>query len=239
MHNNEIENGSGSGKVLFELFEKSNEQINLMPDQASDYLFILWNKGGVTTIEIDQSRFELNCNCMLFISEFHMEIQANFERVRIIRFSKAFLGIDTTLNQAGDYLLVFYGYHFLSGVPKIQLDSKQSLQFDQIWNDINAEYPNITHPVSAQLIRNSFQRMMLLAQKSHAIAEFDLPIDFMHLRTIREFQYLVETHFKELTKVSDYAQILMIPAKQIAELFRKHYKRKPTDLISHRRNLYA
>ena len=126
---------------------------------------------------------------MLFISEFHMEIKAKFENVRLIQFSKVFLGIDTSLNQAGDYLLVFYGYHFLNAIPKIQMNTAQSLEFDQIWKDIKKEYPNISQPISSQLIRNSFQRMMLLAQKTHAITEFYLEIDFMELRTIREFQY--------------------------------------------------
>lgn len=226
-------------EASFELFEKSMEQVELMPDQTFDKLFILWNKGGTTKVDIDQVSFELNCDCMLFISEFHMEIKAQFEQVRIIQFSKNFIGIDTSLNQAGDYLLVFYGYHFLDAIPKIQLNSEQSIEFDRIWEDLVTEYHNITQPISSQLIRNSFQRMMLLAQKTHAITEFDLPIDFMHLRIIREFQYLVETNFKELIKVSDYAQILKLPPKRIAELFNKYYHRKPSDLIAHRRNLHA
>lgn len=231
---NEIKQGE-----LFDLKEHEKIQINLMPDQTLDKLFIIWNKGNLTRITIDGVDFELNKNCIVFVSEFHMEILAQFAKVRVIEFHKVFLGIDTSLNQAGDYLLVFYGYHFLRGVPKIELDEGEAFEFDRIWDSMVVEFPTISQPISSQLIRNSFQRMMLLAQKSHAKKEFDLPIDFMQLKTIREFQYLVEIHFKKLTNVSDYAQILKVPAKKIAELFRKHYHRKPTELIAHRRNLYA
>lgn len=226
-------------EILFDLKENESFQINLMPDQTLDKLFIIWNKGSLSSVTIDGIDFHLNKNCIVFVSEFHMEILAQFEKVRVIEFHKAFLGIDTSLNQAGDYLLVFYGYHFLKGVPKIELDDVEALEFDRIWDSMVVEFPTIDQPISSQLIRNSFQRMMLLAQKSHAKKEFDLPVDFMQLKVIREFQYLVEMHFKELTNVSDYAQILKVPAKKIAELFRKHYHRKPTELIAHRRNLYA
>ena len=210
-----------------------------MPDEMVDSLCILWNKGKAIEVCIDENAFQLGTDCIIFISEFHMEVRADFEKVRMIHFDKAFLGIDRSLNQAGDYLLVFYGYHFLDHVPKISLSRTQVVAFDQIWDQMIAEMPGLSDPLAEQLIRNSFQRLMLLSQKVHNETEFDLPIDYMNLRVIREFQYLVETHFMEITRVSDYADILKVSPKKIAELFNKYYNRKPSELIAHRRNLEA
>ncbi|MFT5821117.1 MAG: AraC family transcriptional activator of pobA [Crocinitomix sp.] len=224
---------------MFLAKEIKSEFIKLMPDQQEDYLYIIWNKDSLVEINVDGNIFTVKKNCIIFISEFHMEVSADFKKARIIQFDKSFLGIDNSLNQAGDYLLVFYGYHFLDNVPKIELTEKEGHEFDQIWENILLELPQIEDSVSQRLIRNSFQRLMLLSQRFHAVTEFDLPIDYMNLRLIREFQYLVETNFKSLTKVSDYAQILKVPAKKISELFNLHYRKKPSDLIAHRRNLFA
>jgi len=224
---------------MFELKEITNDKICLRPDANIDDLYILWNKGTTQSITIDHSTFEITKNCILFLSEFHMSVEGEFENMRVIRFDKSFLGLDNSLNQAGDYLLIFYGYHFLDHVPKITLLDSECDAFEQIWDNLLEDFQTMNEPLSAQLVRNSFQRLMLQSQKIHTQTEFDLPIDFMELRIIREFQYLVETNFKQLHHVSDYSDILKISAKKISTLFHKYYNRKPSELIAHRRNLEA
>ena len=175
---------------------------------------------------------------MIFISEFHMSIKGTFAKVKVIEFEKSFLGVDNSMNQAGDYLLIFYGYHFLDAIPKIQLSQNMTTEFNRVWLNIE-EGCNKKTSLAKKLIQNSFQRLMLLAQKTHEKTEFDLPLDSDQLRTIRAFQYLVETNFRTLHKVVDYAQIIKVPAKKLTELFKKHYNSSPSELIAHRRNLFA
>ncbi len=229
-------NSSNSHFIAEDLKDQS---IHLMPDSKIDCLYVIWNKHAQAEIEIDGKIYPLEENCILFISEFHMEVKAHFHHARVIHFDKTFLGIDTSLNQAGDYLLVFYGYHFLNSVPKIKLSKDQTTEFEQLWALIVKELPLGSNSFSKPLVQNSFQRLMLLSQKIHVSSEFDLHVDYMDLRVIREFQYLVETNFKQLTKVSEYAQVMRVAPKRISELFSKHYHRKPSDLITHRRNVYA
>ena len=228
-----------SGKLHFQISEEENSTICIMPDQHPDQLFIVWNMGEQMMVEIDQAPYCLEQNCIIFISEFHMSVKGNFKQVRLIQFDKAFLGLDQSMNQIGDYLLVFYGYHYLDSVPKIQLNPQEVEPFHAVWENIKSELKHTANTISTRLIQNAFQRLLLLAQKTHAKTEFDLPIDAAHLRIIREFQYLVETHFKQFTKVANYAEILKISAKKLAETFHKYYHRTPSELIAHRRNLYA
>ncbi len=218
---------------------KRDLKLSLMPNEMPENLFILWNIGSSTVISIDGHSFEINKYCMVFLSELHLSVSANFEEVRVIEFSKAFLGIDSSLNQVGDFLQVFYGYHFLDKISKIELRNDQVVEFEQLWQTMKEESERNDDLISKALLRNSFQRLMLLSQKAHMRTEFDLPIDYMNLRVIREFQYLVEMKFMQLTQVSDYADILKVPAKRLSELFKKYYNRRPLDLINHRRNLHA
>ena len=223
----------------FRMEEISGMTLELMPNEMPENLFILWNVGGPTDIKIDGIPFQIEQYCMIFLSELHLSVSACFEKVRTIEFSKFFLGLDSSQNQVGDFLQVFYGYHFLDNISKIKLDQSQFKEFDALWKIMFQEAMEAENLLSKALLRNSFQRLMLLSQKVHMETEFDLPIDFMNLRTIREFQYLVETNFMELTKVSEYANILKVTPKKLSALFKKYYKRRPIDLISHRRNLFA
>lgn len=231
-----------SANCQMEPFFKTSEQLNfhleLSPKISSDQLYIVWNTGEPATIIVDDKKYVLENNCMLFISEFHMKLSGTFAKVKLIEFEKAFLGLDNSMNQAGDYLLLFYGYHFLDAIPKINLSAKQAAEFSRVWDNIEDECKQET-PLAKKPIQNSFQRLMLLAQKVHAKTEFDLPLEGEHLRTVRAFQYLVETNFQNLNKVSDYAQIIKVPAKKLTELFKKHYHSSPSELIAHRRNLFA
>ncbi len=219
--------------------ELSGMTLELMPNEMPENLFILWNIGSPADIKIDGTEFHIEQYCMIFLSELHLSLSACFEKVRTIEFSKSFLGPDSSQNQVGDFLQVFYGYHFLDNISKIKLDKNQFKEFDKLWKTMFHEAIATEDLLSKALLRNSFQRLMLLSQNVHMKTEFDLPIDFMNLRTIREFQYLVETNFMELTQVSEYANILKVTPKRLSELFKKYYHRRPIDLISYRRNLYA
>ena len=112
-------------------------------------------------------------------------------------------------------------------------------EIQEIWSKLQQEYTNINNPVYEALLRNSFIRILLIIQKVHMETEFDIPLDFKDLKRIREFQYLVNQNFKELTKVSDYAKIMDISSKKISEIFGCCYDKKASELISDRRNLYA
>lgn len=225
--------------IDFIMEEKQEMELSLMPNEMPENLFILWNIGAPTKITIDGNEFDINKYCMIFLSDLHISVTAFFKKVRTIEFSKEFLGLDSSLNQVGDFLQIFYGYHFVDKVSKIELREDQVGEFEVLWENMQNESSGKDELVSEALLRNSFQRLMLLSQQVHLNTEFDLPIDYMNLRVIREFQYLVETNFMKITQVSDYANILKVPAKKITELFKKYYGRRPLDLINSRRNLYA
>jgi AraC-like DNA-binding protein len=210
----------------------------LMPWQSSEELSILWNIGPPATFRIDELEISLNANCIVFISEFFTRIEIP-QYFRLIQFQKTFLGPVNSVMNSGEHLLIFYGIHAVNHVPKITLREEEVPLFERIWNELQSEAATISNPVSEALVRNSFQRFLLLSQKIHMESGLDIPVDFKDLKIIREFQYLVNMHFMELTKVADYAKLLNISPKKIAQLFASCYSKKASELIAGRRNLYA
>ena len=210
-----------------------------MPGDSDEELTIMWNIGKSTNIKLDGQEIAIGKNCILFISEFYMKLEANLGTFRIIKFNKTFINPIDSLTNTGEYLMIFYGLHSVNNLPKITLNPKEAILFEHTWVDIISEAENINSPISEALVRNSFQRFLLISQKKHAERAFNIAIDFKDLRLIREFQYLVNTHFKDFTKVSDYADLLKVSPKKIAQVFGCCYSKKASELIANRRNLFA
>lgn len=223
--------------ILLKEFKK--ETLLIFPDKQDDVLNVLWNTGAECELTIDNDGIVIHKNCVLFIPEFYMRIEGNFESARLFRFHKTFLNPVNTLNNVGDFLMLFYGLQPLSHIRKISLRDDEFETFDAIWKDMRGEYFNIKNPISQALVRNQLQRLLLLGQKIHMQSNVDIPIDFKDLKIIREFQYLVNHHFKEFARVADYANLLKISPKKIAELFGCCFKKKASELISGRRNVFA
>jgi len=59
------------------------------------------------------------------------------------------------------------------------------------------------------------------------------------LDLIREYNYLVEKHFKEKHNVAEYAELLHRSPKTLSNHFRKFAKKSPLDYIKSRRMLEA
>ncbi|QDH78562.1 helix-turn-helix domain-containing protein [Echinicola soli] len=219
--------------------DKLMAPFSFMPNNLDEELSILWNVGEITNVKLDGYDIEIGTNCILFVSEFYMNLQATTGTFRFIKFNKTFINPVETMANTGEYLMIFYGLHALNHLPKILIREEELPMFEQIWQNFLAEAKNINNPISEALLRNSFQRFLLISQKKHAETELDIPIDFKDLKLIREFQYLVNANFKELKKVSDYASILKVSPKKISEIFGCCYSKKASELIASRRNLFA
>jgi len=209
------------------------------PDDSNDELVILWNIGELTHVKLDGNEIELERNCVLFVSEFYMNLQVQYGLFRAIIFNKTFLSpVDNGVNACA-YLMIFYGLHAINHLPKVIINKNDLNSFEIIWKDILSEINILNNPFSIALLRNSLERFLLLFERNHEQSAYDIPINLKDLRLIKEFQYLVNTNFKELTKVSDYANILEISPKKISEIFGFYYSKKASELIADRRNLYA
>lgn len=221
------------------IMDKLQAPFSFTPDETHEELGILWNVGELTTVRLDGVDIEIGTNCILFISEFYMKVEAQSGVFRMIRFNKTFINPINSMVNVGEYLMIFYGMPAVNHLPQMMLKEEEADVFENIWQDLLSEVSNINNSISEALVRNSFQRFLLIRQKKHAATEFDIPIDFKDMRLIRAFQYLVNTHFKELTKVADYAGILKVSPKKISEVFGGCYSKKVSELIASRRNLYA
>ena len=65
------------------------------------------------------------------------------------------------------------------------------------------------------------------------------PIENRDFDIVREFNFLVETHFKSIHSVTQYAELLHKSPKTISNLFRKFNSKSPLQFIQERKMLEA
>jgi AraC-like DNA-binding protein len=91
--------------------------------------------------------------------------------------------------------------------------------------------------LQSEMLQIMLKRFLILSLRLLREQDFSLPTDDEHLLLVREFNYLVEKHYKTHTQVSDYAKMMNKSPKTLANTFKKHISESPLQIISQRRLL--
>jgi len=90
-----------------------------------------------------------------------------------------------------------------------------------------------------EMLQIMLKRFLITCVRIYKEDHLNIPSDYGGVAIIREFNYLVEKHFKTYTKVADYAKLLHKSPKTLANLFNKYIDKTPIKIINERRLLEA
>ncbi|WP_051568417.1 helix-turn-helix domain-containing protein [Crocinitomix catalasitica] len=220
---------------IFTLTEFCNTNFNVNIFNTQDRLSIIWNTGDNTLITIDSIPYKLEKNCCLFLTEFHIIDDYNFDTLKIIQFNRLFYCINDNDSEVGCKGLLFYNG---TNIPKIQIPKENAKQFNLIWELLQIEIQENDN-LQVEMLQTLLKRFLILSLRILKTQEFNLESNKDNLNLIRTFNYLVEKHFKEYSKVSDYAKLLNKSPKTLSNTFKKNVGSSPLQIISNRRLLEA
>lgn len=227
-------------------FESSlNETIFISPITPEEsYMFrndlksglsIIWNRGEKASLMIDKQNIELNRDCIIFLTEFHKIDRFQFEKMNIIQFNRPFYCIENDDSEVGCRGLLFFG---ASDIPKIILQEGNRKPFLLLWEIMEMEMEE-SDPLKLEMLRVLLKRFLILCLRIYKENHYSLNEDNPGINLIREFNYLVEHHYKTLTTVAQYADLLNKSPKTLANIFRKYIRKTPLRIIQERRLLEA
>ena len=90
-----------------------------------------------------------------------------------------------------------------------------------------------------EMLQMMVKRILILCTRIYMLQSNYFQKEESNIDIIREYNYLVETHFKKNHSVSDYADMLNKSPKTLANLFKKAGNRTPLYYIKHRIMLEA
>ncbi len=199
-------------------------------------LSIIWNVGLPARVEVDGQKIKIDNNCVIFLTEYHRLEDLQFDRLNVIQFNKPFYCVEKHDSEVGCRGVLFFG---ASEVPKIKIEAERLKQLQLIWEVFMMEMEDESDNLKQEMLQIMLKRFLITCVRIYKQDSLNLPSEANNIGIIREFNYLVEKHFRTLTKVGDYAKLLHKSPKTLANTFNKFIDKTPIKIINERRLLEA
>ncbi len=196
-----------------------------------DLYKILWSRKATKAITIDDYRLDLKENEVIFCTPLNvMEIPIDSEDLLAFVFNKEFFCIQTNDDQVSCNGFLFFG----SSQPQsIELNDRELSHFSDLMHLFKEDLLIKDH-LQGEMLRSLLKRLLILSTR---MARNGLPqpeVSNAQMNTIREYNLLVEKHFREFHHVKDYAKLLFKSPKTLSNLFPKYGERSPIMVINDR-----
>ena len=226
---------TGKSNEFIQLTKLTSQNCHLLKNPIESSLTILWNMEGKTSLTIDNIEFDLEPHCMVFLTEFHRVVVNKIGLARLIRFNRPFYCISTHDNEVGCKGILFFG---ASQIPKIKITASEQEKMEILWKMFSIEMQSKDR-LQYEMLQMMLKRLIILCTRIYKEQQSIRLPEKGGLDIVREFNYLVETHFKTHHKVADYAAMLNKSPKTLSNLFAEYNHKTPLQIIQERRILEA
>lgn len=200
-------------------------------DKRDGLYKIIWAMDDDLNLGLDGYRVFLQKNQMLFVTPLNeLDLDIENKDVVVYTFNREFYCI-----RDHDAEVSCNGFLFLgSSTPiVVALSEKEQRSFRLLYEFFVEEFETVDH-IQGEMLLVLLKRLLI---KSVRIARKTLPVEDMpqtKLDTIRKFNLLVEMHFREKHKVSEYADLLHMTPKSMSNLFSRYFNKSPLKVITER-----
>lgn len=220
--------GNAHEYLLLETITKANA--HLIKEVIPDGLTILWNTKGSTRLLVDDVACSVQENQMLFLTEFHKVEVQEIGEVRLVRFNRAFYCILDHDSEVSCKGILFFG---AAGVPVVDIPAQELEKFDVLWKMFSIEMTSRDH-LQIEMLQMMLKRLLILSTRIYREEQHVDSMKTNQLDIVREFNFLVEKHFKTRHNVADYAAMLHKSPKTLANYFARYNQKTPLQIIQDR-----
>lgn len=220
--------GNTNENLFLSDVDKSNT--NILKEKKENDLTLIWFTNPGNTMLIDGIKYSFSENQILCITEFHKIEVIEVSQFKMVRFNKPFYCILDHDSKVGCKGVLFFG---AANLPIINLPEKEVEKFKLLWQMFTLEFQS-KDELQLEMLQMMLKRLLILSTRlfnEQSIKEVETPVKS---ELIREFNYLVESHFKSKHSVSEYAELLFKSPKTLANYFSKHYDKSPIQIIQGR-----
>lgn len=208
------------------------------PDFTNDFsiahrstLTIVWNRGQRQKLSADTDSISLgNSEIVVFTANQTFNLQRP-EDVVIWQFNRDFYCIidhDHEVSCAG---LLFYGK---KGIPLIKLSADGQRKLDLLFNVFLDEFGEEDDNLKTEMLRLLLKRLIVKLTRWYKEQYALIQLDEQSMDVVRQFNLLVEDHFRKYHQVQDYADLIHKSSKTISNLFSKYSEKSPLQIIHER-----
>ena len=207
---------------------------HILKEKIESSLSVLWFQSDGNELIIDGKEYRFLKNQIIFLTEFHQVDIKHIDTIRFLRFNRSFYCILDHDEEVGCKGALFFG---ASQLPVIQIPKASLEQFQTLWNMFDIEMNSNDH-LQIDMLQMMLKRYLILCTRLFKEQE-DYPEANKEANIIREFNFLVEQHFKTKHTVAEYAELLYKSPKTLSNIFLKMGSKTPLQYIQERKLLEA
>ena len=224
----------GHTEEYLELETLDQNSCGILKEKVESSLSVLWFQSDGTELIIDGKAHAFLKNQIIFLTEFHQVEIKKMDSIRFLRFNRSFYCILDHDEEVGCKGALFFG---ASQLPVIQIPKASLEQFQTLWNMFDIEMNSDDH-LQIDMLQMMLKRYLILCARLFKEQEH-YPDVHQESNIIREFNFLVEKHFKTKHTVAEYADLLYKSPKTLSNIFSKMGTKTPLQFIQERKLLEA
>tara|TARA_Y100001972_G_C7658575_1_gene331881 strand:+ start:402 stop:1310 length:909 start_codon:yes stop_codon:yes gene_type:complete len=202
--------------------------INKLPGLMS----ILWNQSqGMIDISLDDIRISLQPNQVITATHLqNLEILTKDQPLTSFTFNREFYCVVDHDNEVSCNGILFYGYH---EIPLVNIPIMEDPKFKALFQVFDDEFQN-RDDIQGEMLQILLKRLIIKITRLAKKQLFGAKSNDSEIELIRQFNILVDKHFKTHKKVSDYADMLFKSPKTLANTFSRLHDATPLQIIHDR-----
>jgi AraC-like DNA-binding protein len=220
---------------------KLNGFFRLTDDFASIYglselspnlIHIIWNRNQKpVALELDGLNIELKPQQLTTITNLQRVDFSNSQLpITAYSFNREFYCIQTNDSEVSCNGIIFFGTQDL---PIITLDDYETEMFELLYRIFIEEFGNKDN-VQDEMLRMLLKRLIIKTTRLAKVQHITRELGNTQLDIVRKYNVLVDTNFKKLKHVADYARLLNKSPKTLSNLFGTYNQKSPLRIIHER-----
>ncbi len=206
-----------------------------LKERLESGLTLVWFLDNNSTLVIDQKDHHFRQNQVISLTEFHsLEIEKIGE-VKMLRFNRQFFCILDHDSEVSCKGLLFFG---ASNLPVIHLNDEETNKIKLLWQVFESEMES-SDELQLEMLQMLLKRLLILLTRIYKSQGDYNKADTEQMEVIREFNFLVEQHFRTEHSVARYAELMFKSPKTLSNLFSKIGAKTPLQYIQERIALEA
>lgn len=224
----------GKNQEYLEIIDLDSSNYQLLKESKPDDLSLLWFKSDNNRLRIDTVNYQFNHHDIVTLTEFHKVEAIQINQAKLIRWSRSFYCIVDHDSEVSCKGILYYG---ASNVPVIIPSSEDLDVLSTVMKMFYIEMESRDN-LQLEMLQMMLKRFLILCTRIYK-TQNQINISGPNSNIIREYNYLVEQHFRDKHSVKEYADLLFKSPKTLSNLFNKHSEITPLQFIQNRIMLEA
>lgn len=220
----------GKTGEYFEIARLSKENVSSISSIAEHTLALIWFEENDNVIVIDSVEQRFDKNQIIFLTSFHHIEIKSISQAKVLLFNKPFFCVVNHDSEVGCKGILFYG---ATSLPVISIKDQELATLDTVWKMLCLEMESADE-LQLEMLQMMLKRVLILCTRIYKNQENYTAVDDGQVNIIREFNYLVEQHFRSKHSVAEYAELLFKSPKTLSNLFHQLGSKTPLEFIQER-----